>query len=153
ALDHLEVDADAIAWVEGGQTLLQLTTLDAVDHAAHRLSMREKTAGARSERRAVGEWYLLGAGFEILGPRAALLDPPGTDLLLVAGEQDLGNRPAPVDRRAGVVGVLGHPLEDPAERLLGRRVLMAQSAGELAHDDVGDDHRRQLAAGEDVTAD
>ncbi len=30
---------------------------------------------------------------------------------------------------------------------------MAESAGQLAHQDVGDDHRRQLATGEDVTAD
>ena len=35
ALDHLEVDAHAIARVEGGKSLPQLAPLDAVDHAAH----------------------------------------------------------------------------------------------------------------------
>ena len=50
ALDHLEVDAHAIARVEAGKTLPQLAPLDAVDHAAHRFlatprTWREKTAG------------------------------------------------------------------------------------------------------------
>ena len=50
ALDHLEVDAHAIARVEGGKALPQLAPLDAVDHAAHevpcaRVRWREKTAG------------------------------------------------------------------------------------------------------------
>ena len=35
ALDHLEVDAHAVARGEGGKALLQLGTLDAVDDAAH----------------------------------------------------------------------------------------------------------------------
>jgi len=51
------------------------------------------------------------------------------------------------------MGVLGHALERVAEGLLDRGVLVAEGAGQLAHEDVGDDHRRQLAAGEDVAAD
>jgi hypothetical protein len=40
-LDHLEVDPDAVARAEGGNPLLELAPLDAVDDAAHG---RRKTA-------------------------------------------------------------------------------------------------------------
>src|SRR6478672_2421752 len=50
ALDHLEVDPDAIAGAEGGNPLLELAPLDAVDDAAH---SRRKTAQLPWRARAV----------------------------------------------------------------------------------------------------
>src|SRR3954453_3901537 len=94
---------------------------------------REKTAGAVVGRRAVGEWYLLRVAFELLGAGAALLRPPAADTLMVAGDEDVGHFPSPVGGRAGVVRVLRHPLELPAERLLGGRVLVAEGARQLSH--------------------
>ena len=60
---------------------------------------------------------------------------------------------SPGERGAGVVRVLGHPLQHLAERLLDRALGVAQGPGELPHQHVGDDHRRQLPPGQDVTAD
>ena len=48
ALDHLEVDAHAVASLEGREPLPLLASLDAVDNAAHCSSrVRKKAAGAR----------------------------------------------------------------------------------------------------------
>ena len=55
--------------------------------------------------------------------------------------------------RARVVRVLGRALERRAERLLDRALLVAERAGELADHRVADDHRRQLAARQDVGPD
>jgi len=52
ALDDLEVDAYAIAWIEGREALPQLTALDVVNDAAH----AKKDRRARTGRRAVAEW-------------------------------------------------------------------------------------------------
>src|SRR5438093_7096212 len=84
---------------------------------------------------------------------AASLAPPGRDPLVMSGEQHLGRAPAPIVRRARVVRILGMPLEGHAEGLLGRRALVAESAGELARDGIADHHRRQLAAAEHVASD
>jgi hypothetical protein len=51
-LDDLEVDAYAIAWVKGRETLPQLTTLDVLNDAAH----AKKDRRARTGLRAVAEW-------------------------------------------------------------------------------------------------
>src|SRR4051812_32999847 len=93
------------------------------------------------------------AGVGPLGAQTALLEPPLPHLPVVAGKQHLGHLPAAVARRAGEVRVLGHPLELLAEGLLDGRVGVAEGAGQLAHDHVGDDHRRQLAAGQHVAPD
>ena len=52
ALDDLKVHADAIARIEGRETLPQLASLDVVDDAAH----AKKDRRARTGRRAVAEW-------------------------------------------------------------------------------------------------
>src|SRR5271165_1945743 len=84
---------------------------------------------------------------------AALLAPPALDLRVMAREQHLRHLPAPELGRARVVRVLRVALQSRAEGLLGRRALIAQGAGKLAHDGVADDHRGRLAAAEDIAAD
>src|SRR4051794_32469411 len=79
--------------------------------------------------------------------------PPGADLGVVTRQQDLGHLPAAVLGRACVVRVLGIAAERRAERLLDRRLLVPQRAGLLAQHRVGDDHGRQLAAGQHVAPD
>src|SRR6187551_1290362 len=124
--------------------------LNAVDYAAH---WREKTAGAGFGHRAVAESYLRGIFFELRGPRPTLLGPPFVHSLVVAGDENVGHPPTPVSGRTSVMRVLGRALEDTAERLLDGALLVAECTRKLAHEDVGDNHRRQLAAGQDVAPD
>src|SRR5881394_2340658 len=117
------------------------------------LIWREKTAGPGRWHRAVAESYLLGIFFELLGPCPALLRPPLTHPLVVTGDEYIGYPPASIRRWTGVVRVLRRSLQHPAERLLDGALLVPEGAGMLAHQDIGDDHRWQLAAGQYVAAD
>src|SRR3954452_18082364 len=78
-------------------------------------------------------------------PAAALLEPPFAYALVVPRQQHVGDLPAPVFGRPGVVRILGRPLERRAETLLHRRLLVPERAGELAQDCVHEHHRRQLS--------
>src|SRR3954452_18385398 len=117
--------------------------------------------GHRAEDVGPGGAALTGGGLGIgrVGRRAddaALLAahaPPGGDLLVVAGEQHAGDLPAAVVRRPGVVRVLGVAAQRLAEGLLQRGLGVAERAGQLAQHGVHDDHRGQLAAGENEAPD
>src|SRR4051794_24655747 len=171
ALDDLEVDADAIARLEPGNAA-QLGALEAFDDSAHGKEKARRSAahagramvaklgrhrperiGPRGTARVAG----LGIGRMRAGPDGPALarpqPPPCPDLLVMTGEQDLRHLPAAVVRRPRVVRVLGVAAQRAAERLLERRLAVAQRAGELAQDRVHDDHRRQLAAAQDVPPD
>src|ERR1700683_3292140 len=88
-----------------------------------------------------------------LAAHAALLAPPLRDALVMPGQQNLGDVPAAVVGRAGVVRVLGTSLQGSAEGLLDRRVLVSERAGELAQNDVAQDHRRELPTAQHVASD
>src|SRR5438874_10747649 len=81
-----------------------------------------------------------------------MLLPPGVDLRVVPGKQDLGNGPAPELRRARVVRVL-----EAAAELLGEALELAgalrERAREAPRDRVDEHHRREVAVREDVPAD
>ena len=68
---------------------------------------------------------------------------------MVAAEEDTGDFPALVVGGAGVVGMVE---EAVSEGILLRGVAVAQDAGDQAHDSIGEDERRQHAAGEDIVA-
>src|SRR5918998_3456501 len=89
----------------------------------------------------------------LLAALARALQAPGADLLVVSGQQDVGHLPAAVLRRPGVVRIFRMAAERRGERLLERRVAVAERAGLLAQHRVAEHHRGQLAAGEDVLAD
>src|SRR5450759_3895120 len=84
------------------------------------------------------------------GPAQRLLQAPAFDLGVVAGEQH---------RRHGLARILLGPgvmrtIEQSAhKRILRRRILVAQHAGQLPHHRVDQHHRRQLPAGEHIVAD
>src|SRR5215207_3177909 len=71
---------------------------------------------------------------------------------MVPGEQHVGYRPAPELRGPRVVRVLEPSLEARGEALFGPRAF-AQRAGKPPGHGVGNDHRRKLAAGEDIGPD
>src|SRR3972149_4144105 len=93
-------------------------------------------------------------GQEVRAPprreQQVLPPPPLRHLLVVPGDQHSRPRPAPDLRRPRVVRRLQ---QAGRERLLRRRFRRAEGAGDVAHDRVHQDHRRQLAAGEPQTAD
>src|SRR6476620_1810115 len=79
--------------------------------------------------------------------------PPGPDLGGMAAEQHVRDLPSTVFRGARVVRILGVAAERLRERFLRRGLRVAQGSRQLAQHGVGDDHRRQLAARDDVAAD
>src|ERR1035441_9695376 len=89
----------------------------------------------------------------VLAPFPAALAPPIADPLVMAGQQNLRHVPSAVLGRAGVVGVLRIAPERGAEGLLEGRLLVPERARQLAQDRIAHDHRRQLAAGEDIAPD
>src|SRR3989304_5622479 len=82
--------------------------------------------------------------------KQVLPPPPLRHLLVVPGEQHLRHRPAAELRWPGVGR---RPQEPTRDRLLRRRLRRAEGAGYVAYHRVHQDHRRQLAAGEDEVAD
>src|SRR5436190_1054669 len=86
------------------------------------------------------------------GPRAALLPAPLGDASVVAGKEHLRDAPAAELGRPRVVRVLEAAVELGGERLLEPGLVAAECAWKPARDCVEDDHRRQLAAREDVGA-
>src|SRR4051812_42291416 len=62
---------------------------------------------------------------------------PRADLGVVAGEQDVRHLPAPILGRARVVRVLRVAAERLGERLLGRRLRVAEGARQLAQHGIG----------------
>src|SRR6266511_2294908 len=89
----------------------------------------------------------------VRGPLAAALQPPAADALVVSRKQDLRHVPAAIGGRARVVRVLGVPAERRAERLLDDALRGTEGPGQLAQHGIGDDHRSQLAARQDVAPD
>src|SRR5690606_12690387 len=81
-----------------------------------------------------------------------LLAPPRIDLRVVAAQQDLGHLEAAELRGPGVVGVF-----DSRERGVGMRFVEDAGLGNdpwnEPDDRIGDDHRRQFAARQDIVAD
>ena len=153
ALDDLEVNAHAIARLEGRDSA-QLRPLDAVDHAGHRHKKRDRwSRRAWTDHGSEGSEAWTVPAAERAGARAALLQPPFADPRVVARQEHLRHLvPAPVER-ARVVRVLRRPLERLAERLLDRALLVPERARQLPDHRVGHHHRRQLAARQDVRAD
>ena len=101
ALDHLEVDADAVAGREPRHPP-QLALLDALDDRAHGLrrprsdaaAVRPETTSERLHTRASGAAAANGSGEPSAPadhPPAALLEPPLPHPLVVAREQHLGH--------------------------------------------------------------
>src|SRR5688572_7608613 len=86
-------------------------------------------------------------------PLAAAGPPPGADLGVMAGEQDLRDAPAAVLGGARVVRILRVAAQRLAEGLLDRGCRVAERAGQLAQDGVADHHRGELAAGQHVAPD
>src|SRR5581483_11723878 len=84
---------------------------------------------------------------------AAALAAPALDPLVMTGEQNLGDLPAPVGGGTRVVRVLGVAFERLAEGLLRGRALVAEGTRQLARDRVADHHRGRLAAAQHVAAD
>ncbi len=82
--------------------------------------------------------------------RSACAAPPARDPGVVAGTEHLGNGEAPELGRARVLRVLEAAV---AERLLGRRRLVAQDSRQQSGDRLDHDQRRAFAAGEDEIAD
>ena len=76
-----------------------------------------------------------GSGLVALRAGTTLRTPPLTDPRVMTGEQHLRDRPPPVRRRPRVVGVLGPALERLRERLLHRRLHVAQGTRQLAEFD------------------
>src|SRR4051794_27586123 len=104
ALDHLEVDADAIARREAGQVRLQLAALDAVDDAAHEGARRRRARGWWRKNRAwpharggnPSESLLRGGVAQSLGTALALGKAPFAHPLVVARDEHLRDLPAAV---------------------------------------------------------
>ena len=107
----------------------------------------------KEPRRQGGAAERAGMVAKSLRPSATLLTPPLTNALMMAGEQDLGHRPAAPLRGARVVRVLRRALERLAEGLLQRGVGVAERARKLAQHGVEHDHRGELAAGQHVATD
>src|SRR5262245_12790377 len=79
--------------------------------------------------------------------------PPLRDAAVVAREQRRRHaEPAP-DLWAGVLGMLQEPRGSARERVVLRRIVLAEDAGPEPRDRVGNHQRGQLAPGEDVVAD
>src|SRR4029077_7378256 len=108
-------------------------------------SKNARTAMARADEKCSGE--------ALLSPKAGLLATPLLHLGVIPREQDLGDLPAAVAGRPGVVRVFGRPLQRLAVGLLHGALGIAEGARQLAQHCVRDHHRGQLAAGEDVAAD
>ncbi len=151
--------------IEPGNSL-QLALLDAVDDRAHGRRVRASAVGPLDAdpekaryggpraRHMVADSRRRGkAGASAHPRRPALLQAPFADPGVVAGEQDLGHLPAAIARRACVVRVLGRSAERLRERLLDHATRHGRAPRQLAHHRVGDDHRRQLTAGEHVGTD
>src|SRR3954447_24208233 len=99
--------------------------------------------------------FLVGLAMRLilLRPAAALLEAPLAHVFVMAREQHLRDLPAAPLRRPGVVRVLRAALERGGEGLLGRRLVLAEYARQLAQDRVADDHRGELSARQHVAAD
>ena len=75
------------------------------------------------------------------GPGQGICLPPATNPSVVAGPEHSGNLPISEFGRPGVVRILRIPVQRGAERLLDRRVGVAERPRELADDRVHRDHR------------
>ena len=88
-------------------------------------------------------------GPSLCGTTPGLLEPPGRDRGVVAGQQHRGHVEAAPRRRPGVDGVLQQPV---LVRLLDQRLGVAHEPGQQPDHRLGDRHGRDLAAVEDVVA-
>src|SRR5438445_10209357 len=83
-------------------------------------------------------------------PLSGLRAAPALDLRMMAGQQHLRNLVTLEDRRPRVMRVLQ---QLHSKRLVFRRLLRTQDAGDEPAHRVDQHHRRELAAGEDVVTD
>src|SRR5437868_7457675 len=82
-------------------------------------------------------------------PAQRLLQPPAPDVHMMPGEQHLWHPLAAVHLRPRVLRAVEQP---GGERLIHRRLLVAERPRQLAHAPVDQRHRRELAAREDEIA-
>ena len=79
-----------------------------------------------------------------------MFEPPACDRGVIAAQENLGNRTAAVDARAGVLGIFESSIR--AERFVDGALVIPEHTGDQPHDRVDQDHRGDFASGEDIVA-